>query len=204
MKRRRKAMLAVLLLPAALGSCGDDQGESVEPGGSPTEQAVTTTTPGAWTLTATGLGPYEVGMSVTDAQAASGSTLDLGHFDEGSLCFDIDLDEPAGAWLRASVPEGETDPGAGTISVVGLLEDSAAAGVSTDTELQVGDTLADVEEVYGAALEISDLEYSPGARRAVVAEGTDHAVVFVIGSDDVIGAIQAGLFREARVTDGCA
>ncbi len=169
----------------------------------PTDPTTTTLGDSDAVLSVEEMGPFKIGMTVAEAEIASPAPLDLTHFSPGSSCFEIDLDTPAGVWLRVQMPEGESDPAAGLISVIGLLDGSAESGAVTDTGIRVGDDLQELELVYGGSLEFTEVEYAPGSRLAIIGGGRDLAMVFILGADDVVGAIQAGRSPDVNLVEGC-
>jgi hypothetical protein len=190
--RVRALAIASVLCLVAVGCTSDGD----EPGGAPTvtEQQVSSSTTGPdssllkFQLGHARLGPVQIGMTIEQAEQASGESLIA--VESGSGC---------AMYRPISTPRAiEFAVDDRRIIVIDT------EGVETETGVAVGDTADAISRAYASETVASvDL---PAVRRVLVRPAADstHATVFVLHWGGTVSRIRAGTYPEVeRYEEGC-
>ena len=202
--------IAAVLICAGLvvSACSDSDGdsdsgatttvESTAP--APTSTSTTTTSSTVPDLLAdasistAGLGPVRIGMTLDQASGAIGFALS-GDPEPSIDCYYVGAPElPEGVAFMLS---------AGTIARVDVSDDS----FTTVSGAGVGDTEAEILELFGERIETTPHQYVPGGNYLtfVPADATDAGFRVVFETDgSVVTLIRSGRLPEVEYVEGCA
>jgi len=229
--RGRKVLAAIVLIVLGLlvagtimGDGDDEPATSTGDGAGNDDQATTTappvdaapTTPPVVPglepearLTASGIGPLQVGLTLGEINAAGVTTnVDQPTFDASAgACFDA---RPAGAadlTLRIHGPEpgvGVADPGQGVLGAVSISDVDGSLRVTT-TEVGLGATEELVRDAHAGALEVSDNPSRPGGHVYLARSADDPDLGIAYATDGrQVTEISVGEVELIGVNQACA
>jgi hypothetical protein len=184
---------------------------------STTTTTVTTAPPppridGGTPLNPKGLGPIVAGMTVAQAEAASGLTLtaDGSLEDFGGYCYYVDLEGQPDLAVRVHSPDEQpvSDPRDGVISAITIF-DQDPDGTSprrTTAGVGLGATEAEVLAAHPGAVEERPHEYVPeGAYLYVLpADTPGFGIRYVLDEHRVVTSIDVGDADGITASEGCA
>jgi hypothetical protein len=227
--RGRKVLAAIvvivlgLLVAGTIMGDGDDEPATSTEGAGNDDQATTTAAPvdAAPTtppvvpglepearLTASGIGPLQVGLTLGEINAAGVTTnVDQPTFDASAgACFDA---RPAGAadlTLRIHGPEpgvGVADPGQGVLGAVSISDVDGSLRVTT-TEVGLGATEELVRDAHAGALEVSDNPSRPGGHVYLARSADDPDLGIAYATDgNQVTEISVGEVELIGVNQAC-
>jgi len=194
---------------------------------STTSTSTTTTTTTSTTVTSTppppgidastplnpnGIGPVEAGMTVAQAEAASGLTLTA----DGSLedfdgyCYYVDLEGQPDLAIRVHSPDQQpvTDPRDGVISAITIYAEDpdGPSPRRTTAGIGLGATEAEVLEAHPGAVEEQPHEYVPDGAYLYVhpADAPGFGIRYVLDEHRVVTSIDVGDADGIKASEGCA
>lgn len=203
---RTARVLAAALLIASCSNGDSDAGdstttvpESTDPSTAVTTSSSTTssTTPDALadaTISTAGLGPVRIGMTLDQASSAIGFPL-TGEPVPSPDCYFVSAPE-----LPETVSFMLSD---GTVARVDVADGSYA----TVSGAMVGDTEAEIMDLFGARIEVSPHAYTPGGNYLtfVPVDPGDAGFRVVFETDgSVVTHIRSGRLPEVEYVEGCA
>lgn len=208
------AALAIAVGTIVLATSSDDDDVVAPP---PTESVTTsstaldgatpssstaTTAPGApavgeLRLTPGGLGPVRVGMTVADATAALGRTLQA-----------LGVDPTGSNGCEIYAPQGGPD-GVGFMVTAGTIArvDVIGGPVQTTEGLAIGQTEAEAQQRYGGRLAVTPHKYTEGGHylTLVPTDPADASLRIVAETDGtVVTALRSGRLPEVEFVEGCS
>lgn len=152
-----------------------------------------------------GVGPIAGGMTVTEAEAAAGVTIEISDFDTfGGACYFGRVKGLENLYLLIENTDPRTGPKAG---VIGRATADGGAW-STISGVKVGSTEAEVMKAYGAKIVPSPHQYVTGGKYLdyVPTDAADVAYRLRFETDGAgkVTEIHAGLAGPATYIEGCA
>jgi hypothetical protein len=194
---------------------------------STTSTSTTTTTTTSTTVTSTppppgidastplnpnGIGPVEAGMTVAQAEAASGLTLtaDGSLEDFGGYCYYVDLEGQPDLAIRVHSPDQQpvTDPRDGVISAITIYAEDpdGPSPRRTTAGIALGATEAEVLEAHPGAVEEQPHEYVPEGAYLYVhsADAPGFGIRYVLDEHRVVTSIDVGDADGIKASEGCA
>jgi hypothetical protein len=226
------AVAAVVALLATQLPGDDDQGVVANDPSSTTTSSTSTTATTSTTTTSTtvttvptppvidgstplnpkGVGPIEAGMTVAEAEAASGLTLDAGSSiaDFGGFCYYVEVEGQPDLSIRAISPNQEpvSDEGDGVISAIVIYDEDPDVRPSRQTIAGVGlgATEAEVRAAHPGAVEERPHEYVPDGAYLYVhpADTPGFGIRYVLDEHRVVTSIDVGNADGITAPEGCA
>jgi hypothetical protein len=147
-----------------------------------------------WTLTATGLGPLQVGMTVTEARAAAGDDVSAPDSSATAACTYVKF--PSTPRGTAVMFEG------GILARIEVRE----AGVTTAEGLEVGATAGRADSLYGASAQRRPHKYGAGEYLIVqplAPSDTIHRLVIEL-VDGRVTTYRVGRVPAVEYVEGCS
>lgn len=185
----------------------------------PTSEATTTTAPittaptepagepitAASQISLYGLGAVRGGMTVTEAEAATGQTFRIEGFEDfGGACYFARVDGFEDLYFLITTDVPPADPREGIIGRASVT----APEWQTISGIHVGSTEAEVRAAYGANIVESPHEYVPGGKYLdfIPSDAADAAfkLRFETDATGVVTEMHAGLEGPASYIEGCA
>mgnify|MGYP001827510138 CR=1 FL=1 len=205
---RRRWMFAVAAA-AALSACGGGDGgdaagsapsstveavASVETAAPTTLATTTTTEPPPLTvddpLTTGGLGEVRLGMTVGEAEVASGRLMDAAPGDEESPCYEVTARDLAG--VRFVVIDGR-------IRVIDVRD----TGFATSSGARIGMTADEIRTLFGERIDETPIDGS-SALTFVPSDATDPARVVFFTDGAAVTRMLSGTVPNVLSLDACA
>ncbi len=155
-----------------------------------------------------GAGALHAGMTLREAEHASGTTLRVSEFETfGRYCYYAQADALPGVYLMVISPDGRpvATPRDGIVARVSSHR-YETPNLRTSAGVRPADRRAAVTAAYGAdQVDRFRHEYQPeGVYLDVVAADGRHALRFEVGGDDRISVIHAGDVNAITWPEGCA
>jgi len=156
-----------------------------------------------------GVGPIEAGMTVAQAEAASGLTLTAGDVELfGGYCFYVELEGHPDLSIRVGSPGPDPvrDPRDAVISAITIYRPVGPSGRLTTAGVGVGATEAEVREAHAGAVDEQPHLYVPeGAYLYVLPPDTPgFGIRYVLDEHRVVTSIDVGDAGGITAPEGCA
>jgi len=158
-----------------------------------------------------GVGPIEAGMTVSEANAATGLALTPHGVDLfGGLCFNVTVEDQPDLWIRVHSPDGEPvgDPGEGVISSIEIyaLDPDGPSTRKTTAGLGLGASEAAVRAVYGDAIDEEPAEYVPEGVYLYVYPDDEpgFGIRYVLDENRIVTSIDVGDAEDIKLVEGCS
>ena len=163
-------------------------------------------------LSERGIGAIEAGMTVAEAEAASGLRLAPdGSFEAfGGHCYYVVLEGQPNVSVRVRSPNDEpvVDPGDGVISVISVFgpDPGSPSTRVTTGGIGLGATEAEVRAAYGDAVEEQPHDYVPDGAYLYVHpdDSPGFGFRYVLDEQRVVTSIDAGEASGITAAEGCA
>jgi len=225
------ALAAVALLAVVVTRLPDDDQQGVVANDPTTSTSTSTTAPSTTTsvssttttalppppavdartsLSERGVGPIEAGMTVAEAEQASGLTFVLrGSTEEFGGCYYIDLDGQPDLSIRVDLPSDRRDADfrEGIIQAISIysLEPDGLSTRETTAGIGLGASEQDVRAAYGEAVEEQPHDYTPGGAYLYVHPDASpgYGFRYVLDEHRVVTSIDVGLAGAITAPEGC-